>query len=115
MCRGAEHPGKQVRSRKADLELPAGAPPPTLLQFAFSAASWAWQQLGQVVLHIAGWWAVKQLLQALHGLWPVARSKELWSLEELSLTAEIGRGRTGRVYVGCINRQSVAVKVCRAT
>ncbi|KAK9817423.1 hypothetical protein WJX74_000043 [Apatococcus lobatus] len=42
---------------------------------------------------------------------PAARLKEVWSLQELAIGAEIGRGRTGHVYEGCINRERVAVKV----
>ncbi|KAK9866711.1 hypothetical protein WJX84_010026 [Apatococcus fuscideae] len=87
MPMAAECPGKQLESDRADLTDPADTPLPTFLQAAFSAASWARQQLGRVAVHMAS------------------------CLEELGLTAEIGCGRTGRVYEGCINGERVAVKV----
>lgn len=63
-------------------------------------------------MHIASWWVGKQVVQFLRRLTPAARSKNVWSLQELNLSAEIGFGRTGRVYEGCINGNRVAVKVC---
>ncbi len=106
MCRGAEHPGRQLKSKKADLRSP-----PVSQQAAFSTA-WAWQQLQKVAVQIGRLWAIGWLLRAFQRLRPTARSKEEWSLQELGLDAEIGCGRTGRVFEGCINGQPVAVKVC---
>ena len=76
-----------------------------------SATSWVWQQLGQMALLVASWAAIKWPLQSLGSFKRAACPKEVWSLQELGLTAEIACGRTGRVYEGCIQGQHVAVKV----
>lgn len=112
MCRGAKHPATPLKSKIPDLTDPVDSSLTTSPKAAVSAASWVWEHLWLVAVHVASWWAVKQLRQAFCRLRPAARSKEAWSLEELGLTAEIGGGRTGRVYEGCINGKPVAVKVC---
>ncbi len=106
MCRGAEHLGRQLKSKKADLK-----PPPASPQTANSTA-WVWQQMWKVAMQIGRLLAIGWLLQAFRRFRPAARSKEEWSLHELGLDAEIGGGRTGRVLEGFINGQPVAVKVC---
>ena len=112
MCRSAKHPGRHVSLWKEDPTNPMDRPPATFLQLVLSIASWARQQLWQVALLVASWWARERLLQAFGRPRPAASSKEVWSLGELGLGAEIGCGRTGHVYEGRINGQRVAVKVC---
>ncbi|KAK9825621.1 hypothetical protein WJX74_010498 [Apatococcus lobatus] len=121
MQRGSENPGRLVKLRKTQLIDHASTrqtfvpPPPTFLQSASSWArqqlGWARQQLGRVAVYIASYWAVKRLLQAFRRPRPEACWKQVWSLQELGITDEIGCGRTGRVYAGCIIGQRVAVKV----
>ncbi len=106
MCRGAQHPGRHVKSRPPDPTAPARVRSPTFPVPALSAVS-----SRQVALNSLSWLAVKRLLQNLGRLRPVDRTKEFWSLRELGMAGEIGQGRTGRVYEGCINSQQVAVKV----
>ncbi|KAK9822550.1 hypothetical protein WJX74_003839 [Apatococcus lobatus] len=110
MLRGASQPGRQVMSRDLYITASADAPLPTAPHTKSSATSWARQPLGLLLMHIASWWAILRLLQAFRRFRSTACSKEVWSLQELGVGAEIGCGRTGRVYEGRINGQRVAVK-----
>ncbi len=116
MCSAATAPpGRQVGTNHksptaAGVEPAASVSPPrTTLQ---AVSSWAWKQLEQLAAVLASLWAIGWLLQALRSCRPVAYPKEVWSLQELGLTCQIGAGRTGRVFHGCIHGQRVALKVC---
>ena len=116
MCSAATAPPGKVVSTKDDSPTAAGgepvasaSPPRNPLQ---AVSSWAWQQFEQLAAALASLWAIGWLLQALRSRRPVAYAKEVWSLDELGLTCQIGAGRTGRVFQGSIHGQRVALKVC---
>ena len=116
MCRAAEAPGGTVLELKMEASTDAMYRPRPTSRGAASRVpswpSWVWQQLGRMALLVTSWAAVKWLLRSLGSFRRAACSKEVWSLQELGLAAEIACGRTGRVYEGCIHGQHVAVKVC---
>lgn len=110
MCSATERPGKllelkEMPSTDASTRSFGGV-------VGGSVASLVQQLLGQIALLVASWGGIRWILHLLSNYRQPTCSRDVWSLQELGLTAEIARGRTGRVFQGRINGIHVAVKVC---
>ncbi|BDA40883.1 probable rasGEF domain-containing serine/threonine-protein kinase X at C-terminar half [Coccomyxa sp. Obi] len=112
--KAAQYPGQRVRVRSAPKPRVQRGVPSLIARGLGAAASRLLQPLKGVlgdfglpgIFSEAAWQPSRQQQG------PEYINKDIWTREELNISAWIAQGRTGSVFEGCIGGRPVAIKVC---